>query len=322
VLDRPTVLGRPDGGDDVSWREPVLDEVVVDGGPLVVGRWGSGSQVVVASHGITANHRTFGLVAAELETRGADVTLLAVDHRGRGGSAAHRGPYGLRTHAGDLVAVLDHVGAEQGVVVGHSMGAFIAANTAELAPERVTGLVLVDGALPIAVDLPDDADVEDVVRAVIGPALDRLDLTFASVEEYLERWRAHPAFQGDAWNDVTEAVYRYDLVRDGDEWRSGVIKAAVLEDGRGPMLDRQVATALARIDTPSRLLYAPRGLLDQVPGLFPAELVAEVTSGLDHVEVELVEDTNHYSILLGAHGAGRIADAVLAALRDAVDRPI
>jgi lipase len=308
------VLRRARRGDDVTWREPELDEVAVDGGVLAVGRWGSGSRTVVASHGITANHRTFGQLAAALEGRHADVTLLAVDHRGRGGSAAHPGPFGLRTHAGDLVTVLDHVGADRAVLVGHSMGAFIAANAAELAPDRVAGLVLVDGALPIGVDLPDDADIEDVVRSVIGPALDRLDLTFASVEEYLDRWRAHPAFQGEAWNAVSEAVYRYDLVQDGDVWRSGVSKPAVLEDGRGPMLDRQVATALARIVTPTTLLYAPRGLLDQAPGLFPGEMVAEVTAGLDHVTVELVADTNHYSILLGPSGAARIADAVVAML--------
>jgi lipase len=294
----------------VTWREAWLEPVPVDGGELTVGRWGRGRKVVLASHGITGNHRSFGQLAAELARTGADVTLIGVDHRGRGGSAAHPGPFGLRRHAADLLAVLDHLRAEEAVLVGHSLGAFVAALAAELAPQRVSGLVLVDGALPIAVELPDDTDVEAVVRSVIGPALDRLDLTFPSPAAYLDHWRAHPAFRGEAWNDVVEAYLRYDLVRDGERWRSAVSKPAVLEDGGGPLQDPSLATALARIEVPTWLLWAPRGLLDQTPGLLPAAVVEATTAGLGHVVTELVEDTNHYTILFSQRGASRIAAAV------------
>jgi pimeloyl-ACP methyl ester carboxylesterase len=310
-----------DEEDDVTWREAKLDRVTVDDDELTFGWWGRGDTIVLASHGITANHRSFAQLAWALDERGAldTVTLVAVDHRGRGGSAAHPGPYGIRTHAQDLFAVLDHVGGDRAVIVGHSMGAFIATLAAERAPERVTGLVLVDGALPIEVQLPPDADIEAVVRAVIGPALERLDTTFASPEAYLDHWRAHPAFQGAAWNDVAEAYFRYDLVETDGGWRSPVSKRAVLEDGGGPLQDGEAATALGRISTPTTLLWAPRGLLDQTPGLFPPELVASTTAELAHVTTELVDDTNHYSILFSDAGARRVAAAVLAALEDGSD---
>jgi pimeloyl-ACP methyl ester carboxylesterase len=283
----------------VAWREPELEQVPVDGGELTVGRWGEGGTVVLASHGITANHRSFGQLAWALEQAGADVTLVALDHRGRGGSAGHPGPFGLPAHAGDLLAVLDHLGLERAVLVGHSMGAFIATNAAELAPERVAALVLIDGALPIPVELPPEADIEEVVRSVIGPALDRLDTAFASPEAYLDHWRAHPAFQGEGFNDVAEAYFFYDLVEGPEGWRSAVSKAAVLDDGGGPLQDPEVGTALARVTTPTRLLWAPRGLLDQAPGLFPPAVVEATTEDLEHVTAELVEDTDHYSILFG-----------------------
>jgi lipase len=301
----------------VTWREAELDQVTVDDAELTFGRWGRGDTIVLASHGITANHRSFGQLAGALDEAGVldEVSLIAVDHRGRGGSADHPGPYGIRTHARDLFAVLDHLGADRAVIVGHSMGAFVATLAAELAPERVVGLVLVDGALPIEVQLPPDADIEAVVRSVIGPALERLDTTFASPEAYLDHWRAHPAFQGETWNDVAEAYFRYDLVEADGGWRSPVSKRAVLEDGGGPLQDGEAATALGRITTPTTLLWAPRGLLDQTPGLFPPELVASTTGELPHVTTELVEDTNHYSIVFSDAGARRIAAAVLAALR-------
>ncbi len=292
------------------WIEPTTLTVPVEGGQLTVARWGSGERVVLASHGITANHRSFGEVASQLLDRGADVTLYAVDHRGRGGSASLPGPYGLAAHAHDLVAVLDHLDVGSATLLGHSMGAFIAAVAAELAPSRVERLVVVDGALPIPVDLPDDADIEAVVRSVIGPALDRLDRTFASPEEYVAMWQEHPAVGGRYFNDVTDAYVRYDLATDGSVLRPNVSKAAVLDDGESTLVDTEARTALERITTPTVLLWAPRGLLDDPPGLFSAEQVGEVAARLPHVRAVQVEDANHYSIVFGSHGAAMVADAV------------
>lgn len=295
----------------MPWSEPELFTVPVEAGELTVGRWGGGATPVLASHGITANHRSFGQLAWALGEQAADVSLYAVDHRGRGGSSAHPGPYGLDAHALDLLRVIDHLQADRTVLVGHSMGAFVAANAAERDPARIAGLVLVDGALPIEVPLPEDADIEDVVRSVIGPALERLDMTFSSPDAYLDRWREHPAFQGDNFNDVAEAYFAYDLQRVGDVWRSPVSKEAVLEDGKGPLKDAPARTALARVQVPSTLLWAPRGLLDQSPGLYPPDVVASATAELPLVSEAEVPDVNHYSILLSPPGARRVARAVL-----------
>lgn len=294
------------------WREPELFEVPVAGGALTVGRWGRGGEVALASHGITANHRSFGMLAAVLADRGADMSLYAVDHRGRGGSASLPGPYGMRAHAADLLAVLDHLDVERAAMVGHSMGAFVVANAAEAAPQRVTRAVLVDGGLPIEVPLPPDADLEQVVRSVIGPALERLDLTFDSLDAYLERWRAHPAFQGGNWNEVVEAYVAYDLVPDGAVWRSAVFKPAVIEDGKGPLRPGTERTALERVEVPATVLWAPRGLLDQTPGLYPPAVIEATAARLPQVDFRAVEDVNHYTILLGRKGAEAITDTLLA----------
>lgn len=293
----------------MTWIEPTMLTVPVDGGDLTVARWGTGSRVVVASHGITANHRAFGEVAAQL--RDADVSLYAVDQRGRGGSAGLPGPYGVTAHARDLVAVLDHLEVEVAVLVGHSGGAFASTRAAELAPARVSGLVLVDGALPVPVDLPPDTDIEAVVRSVIGPALDRLDRTFASPEEYVAMWREHPAVGGAYFTDVAEAYVRYDLVADGAVWRSPVDKAAVLEDGQSLLVDDEDRTAITRVDVPTTLLWAPRGLLDQEPGMYPPEVVEGIVPDLAHVDARLVADVNHYSILFSEVGGAAVAAAIV-----------
>jgi proline iminopeptidase len=55
------------------------------------------------------------------------------------------GPFTVEQHVADAVAVLDAVQAGQAVVLGHSWGGHLALHLALAHPDRVAGLVLVDG---------------------------------------------------------------------------------------------------------------------------------------------------------------------------------
>ncbi len=288
--------------------------VPVDGGSVSCGRWGTGEQIIIASHGITANHLSWQRVGELVAERSAGrVSLVAIDHRGRGGSADTPGPYGLATHGDDLMAVADHFGVASTVLVGHSMGAFVVAVAAERHPERVDRLVLVDGGLPIPFDLPPDADVEAIIQSVIGPALDRLDQRWPDEDAYVDFFRAHPAFQPpNTWTDTVEAYVRYDAIATKEgEIRSSAVKEAVLVDGGAAIVDPEKASATERLATPTTLLWAPRGILDQTPGLYTEALIDDAVDRLAHLDAHLVADTNHYTIAVGEHGAAAIADSIV-----------
>ncbi len=139
------------------------------------GRSGADAPAVLAVHGITSTSFAWLPVAAALAD---DVSLIAVDLRGRGQSGSLPGPFGLDAHVEDLVAVLDTLALQQPVVLGHSMGSYIAARLGVQHPDRVSRLVLVDGGLTV----PGSADVdpEPFMRAFLGPALARLEMTFES----------------------------------------------------------------------------------------------------------------------------------------------
>ncbi len=287
--------------------EPEHLSVPVDGGTLAVSRWGRGETVVLAPHGITANRTSWALVADEL---GDDVTLLAPDLRGRGDSAALPGPFGMAAHARDLIAVLDHVGGDRALVAGHSMGGFVAVRAALDHGDRLTGLVLVDGGL--AIEVPAGLDIDAVLHAVIGPAMERLSMTWGTREDYHGYWRPHPALQDD-WGDLIEAYLDHDVHEVEGRWASRVNADAIRADGRDTLVDESLRRDLPSITLPMRLIRAPRGLLNADP-LYPAEVVRAFVDAVPALSATDADDVNHYTILLSRHGAKQVAAEIRTAL--------
>jgi pimeloyl-ACP methyl ester carboxylesterase len=55
------------------------------------------------------------------------------------------GPFTVERHVADAVAVLDALGVDQAVVAGHSWGCHLALQLAVAHPDRVAGLLIIDG---------------------------------------------------------------------------------------------------------------------------------------------------------------------------------
>jgi pimeloyl-ACP methyl ester carboxylesterase len=276
---------------------PERFDVPVPGGTLAAYRWPGQGPLVVAAHGITSNHRSWGVVAEALQ---GEVTLVAPDLRGRGRSNELPGPYGIGRLAEDVALVIDHLGEDGAVVAGHSMGGFVAAVLAGRHPDKVRELVLVDGGLPF--ELPPGVEPDDAIAATLGPAMQRLDMTFEDRGAYRAFWQQHPAF-AHIWSNEIDAHTQHDLIGEEPEMRSSCSKEAVTEAGREFFADDEVRTAIERVEAPLTFLWAPYGMVGDPPGLYREERV-------DGVENQLVPDTNHYSILLGEAGASRVAAAI------------
>ena len=289
-------------------------QVPVAGGALAVAQAGAppepGRPVVLALHGMTGTHMVYRTIARELDRLTPPPSLLVPDLRARGRSADLPGPYGMAAHMADLIAILDYVGADRAIVVGHSMGCNIAARFAADHPERTAAVVLLDGGLPIMAgqELGDVDDEEEEPHGIF----DRFELTCATVDEYLGYWRQHPAL-GPVWNDDIEAFVRCDFVVDERGVHCIANLDAVLTDVRDLMLDGRTWHAIARARAPVRLLRAERGMYDDDP-LLPLPELADTLRENPHITVEMVEDVNHFTMVLGGdHGPRRVA-ATLAEL--------
>jgi pimeloyl-ACP methyl ester carboxylesterase len=274
------------------------------GGTLPALTFGDGPRLVVAVHGITASAMEWPPVARRLS---AGWTFVAPDLRGRGAAAGLPGPYGLRRHVEDVCAVVRSRSAEPGaVLVGHSMGAYVALLAAAAEPRLFRRLVLVDGGLPLP-PLPEGVGVDDALTATLGPAIDRLSQTFESEQAYLDFFRAHPALTAD-WNDDIAAYVRYDLTGAPGQMRSRVIGDAVREDGRDLLVSAEdYLAAWDALEVPTVLLRAPRGMFGQVPGLLSDDAVAEAARRRPDITIETVAEANHYTIVLADRFAARIA---------------
>jgi lipase len=284
-------------------------EVPVAGGALHVARAGTpdAERVVLAVHGVTGSLMAWRTVARELDER---ICLLAPDLRGRGQSRRLPGPYGLAAHVADLIAVLDHMGASSAVLVGHSMGAFLAERVAAEHPERAVGVVLLDAGLPFTV--PDDTKQLDEAISVVAA---RVATTFPSTQKYVEAWRAHPGFK-KAWNgdrqaaEDFEAYARYDMVECGHVVRCASVAAAVRTDSEEMVTDGVTRTALDRVRAPVQLLRAERGVFDAEP-LIPPDTLQEFAASHPSVRIEEVAGVNHYTLILGPrYGPRRVAAAL------------
>ena len=285
-------------------RYEALD-VPVRGGDLRVLRWGTGPRTLVAVHGITATGISWQAVAERL---GDDWSLLAPDLRGRGGSAGLPGPWGLGTHADDVLAVIDGLGLELELLAGQSMGAYVAVLMAARRPTVAPRVLLVDGGLPLPVPL-EGIDPDEALAATLGPSLERLRMTFPDLEAYFDFWREHPALT--EWNRHIEAYFEYDLGGEDGARRSRCVEDAIRADGRDVLVEQgAIGDALRAVTLPMHLLRAPMGMFGEPPGIQPDVLVDAWRPQVPTLTDAVVDGTNHYTILFGERGAAAVAEAI------------
>jgi pimeloyl-ACP methyl ester carboxylesterase len=104
--------------------------------------YGEGPRLTVLLHGLLFSGRMHAALARALADRGHRV--LTLDLLGHG--ASDRPPdmwrYSMTEFGREVVALLDHLEAEQAVVMGTSLGANTTLEVASLAPERLRGMVI------------------------------------------------------------------------------------------------------------------------------------------------------------------------------------
>lgn len=161
--------------------EPEVRSIRVDGCDINLLVWGDvGRPGIVLVHGGAAHARWWSPIAPLI----GEYRVVALDLSGHGDSG-RRPKYTIEQWTQEVLAAGEAVESEgPPVVVGHSMGGFVAAATAVTGGDRVAGIIILDS--PI---VEDDPEVE---AARIGAAFG-VPKTYESLEEAVARFRTVPA---------------------------------------------------------------------------------------------------------------------------------
>jgi lipase len=288
-------------GSDVWTAERVPGEV-----ELAIWRSGTGPDPAICLHGITAQHRAFNALARCLAP---SRSLVGVDLRGRGDSEKPDSGYGLEAHARDVIHVLDHLELEDAVIVGHSMGAFAALETALSYPDRVRALVLLDGGWPRVEASPEEMTEEQEQEAAaieegLERAFRRLDMTFESPNDYLNFWFPDQNLTlDDLPPDLTD-YYLYDLEKVQDSYSPKASRAAAEKDSSAVSSEAPTLEELRGVRHPVALVRASEGFFPGADPLISDETRDAMAGALDLRSETRVEGATHYTMLWPEHVPG------------------
>ncbi|MFL6158780.1 MAG: alpha/beta fold hydrolase [Marmoricola sp.] len=129
-----------------------IGQLFCDDHRLEYTEFGSGERWVVLVAGQLMPRSAHQRLARRIAGAGAHVVTVDLLGHGRSDRPADPLLYSTTAYAEQVVALLDHLGADRSIVGGTSLGANIALETAVLAPERVHGLLLEAPALDNAVE--------------------------------------------------------------------------------------------------------------------------------------------------------------------------
>jgi pimeloyl-ACP methyl ester carboxylesterase len=130
---------------------------------------------VLMLHGVTDSWRSFEPVLPHLPD---DIRAIAVTQRGHGDAPKPESGYRIEDLAGDVVDLLDELEIERAIVVGHSMGSWVARQIAIDHPERVLSLVLAGAFQGSLVGNPEVAAAMKELADVPNPVPDEVAREF------------------------------------------------------------------------------------------------------------------------------------------------
>lgn len=119
-----------------------VGQLFVDEDRMEYTEYGGGDDWVVLVHSQLMPRRMHQPLAREIAGAGYHVVTLDLLGHGRSDRPTDPMQYSMTAFGEQVTALLDHLGVQQAVIGGTSLGANVALEVADAAPERVRGLIL------------------------------------------------------------------------------------------------------------------------------------------------------------------------------------
>lgn len=252
---------------------------------------GAGAPALVFVHGFCCEHADWRF---QLEHFSRSHRVVACDLRAHGRTPGRPEECSIEHYGGDVAALVAHLELRQPVLVGHSMGCRVVLEANRLAPERVAGLVLVDGSR-LGEGEPQAA--EDAARAALA---------------------------GGGYAAFAEDLFRQMFFEPSREAEAVVARALSSSAGFGPQLWPRMArwdagtldAALAAVRAP---LLAIQSTMRGAAGRRVPMRAGDTSPYLDLLRskgarIEIVPDTGHFTMLEAPEAVNALLGAFLRGL--------
>lgn len=232
---------------------------------------GGGAPPIVFVHGLACSYTDW---SAQVEHFSARHRCIAVDLPGHGAESAPAGPFSIELCGSCVADVLRALSLPPAVLVGHSMGCRVVLEAAQLAPEHVAGIALVDGSqfAPAMQQVLETRFAAGEYRPLIRGMFEQMFTARSApaiIAAGLERVAALPEDVGKA---ALLSLVRYDTDRLG----------AVLGSLRQPLLALQATFANERRERQSLRAGQTTPYLDFVRAKVPG------------ARIEVIPDIGHF----------------------------
>ena len=213
--------------------------------------------------------------------------------------------YDWHTVASDAIGLMDHLGIEKAVVLGHSWGGNVASNLAAKFPERVEKLVLIDGGFVGRRNLP--GATWEAFRDRVRPR----DVS-GTRGEFLDRLREQLS---ECWSDDLERIVQTMVYEDENGQIQDILQPENHAQVIRVMWDEPPSVTLPLVRCP--VLLVPAGPRPERAGSefaqMRAEMVEMASKVIEDCRVHWIPNTMHD---IGYHKPRELADVIIEFISD------
>src|SRR5215813_10219889 len=119
-----------------------MPEFDFNGNRISYDEYGAGGRPLVLIHGLLMNRRMFDRLGPEMAARGNRVIAVDLLGHGRSDRPSDMSQYSMTFFARQIEGLLDHLGLEDAVIGGTSLGANVTLELAYLEPKRVKAMMI------------------------------------------------------------------------------------------------------------------------------------------------------------------------------------
>ncbi|WP_366929315.1 alpha/beta hydrolase [Leptospira sp.] len=182
-----SIMTKKNTNQKVSPKKPSRfreDNILVNHTSLHVGVWPGRKKTVICLHGLSGNLHSMESFANLLSKAGHKV--ISYDLKGRGHSDKPNTGYGFMNHIEDLNQLVQHYKLKDFIILGHSFGCMIALRYALKYPNKISGMILIDGGGLLTVKK------RIQILKVLKQSFDRLDVVYRSQNDYFNLVKNSP----------------------------------------------------------------------------------------------------------------------------------